>query len=335
MKVLFAVSYPLSWSRGGFTVQIKRTQESLEAQGVGVDWVDYTGAIQQNADVIHYWGVPPSKSMWQAAQSRGMKQVVTFLSPKGIINPTGRNYAERLLRNLTIKGLGEFRLFGSMAVGLEAADAFILLNEAEQRYVNFMYGWPNDRCHIIPNGVDDCFFKKTENVKPLGGLFYPSYICPRKNQVEIARIAKREKIPVYFVGGAQGESPEYFEAFKKEIDNQYVFWLGEINPSSELASLYRSALGTFLASDYDNQGLILLESLACGCPVMGPSVDSVKSHFGNQILYCDSAKSENFPEQFRKFFEFCQQGGRQSFITLTWPDIARKIIKVYEDLLEL
>jgi glycosyltransferase involved in cell wall biosynthesis len=335
VKVLFSVGYPLSWARGGFTVQTEKTMEALRSCGVDVDWVDFSGAATQDADVIHYWGAPPSMAMWEVARAKGMKQVITFLSPKAILKPGLRTYAERFFRNTILQVLGDVRLFASMGVGLGNADAFIALNEADRRYFNFMYGWSVDKCHVIPNGVDSLFFDKQIVPEPMDGLLYPSYICPRKNQLEIARVAKREKIPVYFAGRDQGESPDYYEKFKKEIDGKYALWLGEIASPKELAKLYRASLGTFLASDYDNQPLILLEALASGRPVMGPSITPVKCHFGYSIIYCDSAKSSHFPKQLREFYNFCQQGRTQSFNVLSWSEVAQKIIDVYTSVLSV
>ncbi|MBM4153013.1 MAG: glycosyltransferase family 4 protein [Kiritimatiellaceae bacterium] len=333
MKVLFTVSYPLSWAKGGFTIQIEKTKEALEAQGVSVEWVDFSGGTTPSADLIHYWGPPPCDYMWNSAKAMGMKSVVTFLSPQGFFKPRYKDYLVRCVRNGVRRGLGAHRLFGRMGLGLESADSFIVLNEAECRYVQFMYGWPASKCHVIPEGVDDCFFQSHNPVNQLDGLLYPSYICPRKNQVEVARLAKKEKIRVYFAGGAQGESPDYFAQFQQELDGNHAIWLGEITNRQQLATLYQSTLGTFLASDYDNQGIILLESLACGKPVMGPDLPSLRSYFGDHIHYGPSAKSVAFADALNRFNQFCRSGGTQTMHILSWGDVGRQVLDVYQKVL--
>lgn len=334
MKILFAVNYPLSWAKGGFTVQVEQTRTALQKAGVEVEWVDYAGFSHQTADVVHFWGSPSSEPMWNAARAMGLKTVVTFLAPKGMVDTSLGAVAEKIVRRGLVGVLGASRLFARMGIGMDAADAWILLNSAERQYVNFMYGWPFRKCHVIPNGVEDCFFDHTPLSERLDGLLYPSYICPRKNQVEVAQIAKKEKICVYFVGGAQGESPEYFEQFKRELDGTYAVWLGEITSPHELATLYRRSLGTFLASDYDNLPLILLESLASSRPVMGPASVPVRSHFGDAISYCHSAKANAFPGQLREFYKFCKGGRKQDFPVLSWSEVAKQIIDVYESVLK-
>lgn len=334
MKVLFTVGYPLSWARGGFTVQVENTKKELEAQGVSVEWVDFSGRSDQKGDILHCWGPVFSDVMWRATHARGMKRVVTCLPPNGMISPDLKNYAEKVTRKILLAGLGHIRLFGRMGVGMEDADAFIFLNQAERKYANYVYGWPAEKSHVIPEGVDDCFFNVSEPPDLLDGLLYPSYICPRKNQVEVAKAAKREKIRVFFAGGDQGECPGYLDRFMREVDNEYAVWLGDVSDREQLAGLYKKAYGTFLASDYDNQGIILLESLAAGKPAMGPDLPALRSYFGDRINYCPSAKSSRFSIALKEFDSFCRSGGMHTMDVLRWSDVGARVQDVYRSILK-
>jgi glycosyltransferase involved in cell wall biosynthesis len=334
MKVLFTVSYPLSWAKGGFTVQVENTKRELEALGIEVEWVDFSGASSPQGDILHCWGPVFSDVMWRSAGALGMKRVVTCLPPNGMMRPGLKTVAERAARKVLLAGLGEVRLFGRMGVGATDADAFIFLNQAERLYANYVYGWSSEKSHVIPEGVDNCFFNVPEPSDRLDGLLYPSYICPRKNQVEIARVAKRERIPVFFAGGAQGESPSYFESFKNALDDEYAIWLGDIADREQLAAMYKKTHGTFLASDYDNQGIILLESIAAGKPAMGPDLPALRSYFGDRIHYCPSAKSSRFPAALKKFDLFCRSGGKQTMDVLRWSDVGKQVLNVYKTVLD-
>ncbi len=333
MKVLFDVGYPLSWAEGGFSVQIRQTKLALERLGVEVSWVDYHGASIQDADLIHYFGGPATLATYRSGKALGRPAVVSYLAPHGFIKPTIRDYGKRWLRAGLRKAFGSLRLFGCMGIGFEDADAFILLNQAEYCYTTFTYQWPKSRCHIIPNGVDAVFLDASIEPEPVDGLFYPSYICPRKNQVELARLAKALHVRVVFAGRAQGEFPAYFEVFQKELDGQYAVWLGEIRERRRMAALYRGALGTFLASQYDNQGLVLLESLACGRPVMGPDLPSVRTHFGDAIRYCPQVRSKSFGDSLVAFEDFCRGGGQQSVAVPSWHEIGQEVLGVYKRVL--
>ncbi len=334
MKVLFDVNYPLSWAEGGFSIQIRRSKTALEALGAVVDWVDYFSETAQDADIVHYFGMPSSITMYRAARAMQTRQVVTFLAPRGFVKPSCADHVKRAVRGAALQCLGPLRLFGRMGIGIEQADAFIMLNRAEKNYAVFHYGWPESKCHVIPEGVDGLFFDETIPAEPLDGLFYPSYICPRKKQVEVARAAKAMKVRVFFAGKAQGEYPEYARIFERELDNEYAVWLGEIRDRRRLAALYRGAWGTFLASDFDNQGIILLESLACGRPVMGPDLPSLRTFFGDRISYCSGADSRNFYSELRDFDGFCRSGGRQDMQVAGWDEIGRRLFKVYNNIID-
>jgi len=335
MKVLFDVGYPLAWAEGGFSVQIRQTESELAKLGVNVQWVNRHDTVVPDADIIHYFGAPSSIITYRAGQSLGFRSVCSILPPHGFFSPSLHDYFMRFVHRGIRRGLGPLRTFGRMGMGFEDADAFIMLNEAERNYVSFMYGWELEKCHVIPEGVDDVFFDESVIPERVDGLFYPSYICPRKNQVEIARLAKQLKIKVVFAGRAQGEYPDYFNAFENELDGQYAVWLGDIQDRRRLASLYRGALGTFLASNYENQGIILLESLACGKPVMGPDFPALRTFFKDHIQYCPSVHSAAFSSALLRFDRFCAEGGRQEMKVLRWHDIARQVHRVYEQVLRL
>lgn len=335
MKVLFDVGYPLAWAEGGFSIQILQTEQELSKLGVEVQWVDRRSSEVPKADIIHYFGAPSSVIMYRAAKSMGLRSVVSILPPHGFVRPSVRDYMLRGMHKTLRTMLGPVRTFGRMGMGYEDADAFILLNEAEKNYVTFAYGWPAEHCHVIPNGVDDAFFDASIAPEPVDGLFYPSYICPRKNQVEIAQLAKSRKIKVVFAGRAQGEYPAYFEAFKRELDDQHAVWLGEIRDRRRMAALYRGAQGTFLASRYENQGLILLESLACGKPVMGPDLPALRTFFRDCIQYCPPVGSAGFGPALEAFERYCHQGGKQRMDVPRWGEIAQRVQRVYEQVLQV
>ncbi len=335
MKVLFDVGYPLAWAEGGLSIQIRHTQSALEALGVEVAWVDYHKETLPVADIVHYFGAPKSIITYRAGRSLGFRSVCSILPPHGFCQPALRDHVLRVVHRGIRRGLGPLRTFGRMGMGFEDADAFIMLNEAERNYVAFMYGWPLDKCHVVPNGVDDIFFDETVVPEKVDGLFYPSYICPRKNQVEIARLAKQLKIKVVFAGRAQGEYPAYFADFERELDGEYATWLGEVRDRSQMAALYRGARGTFLASKYENQGLILLESLACGKPAMGPDLPALRTFFRDHIAYCSPVGSDTFASDLQSFDRFCAEGGRQEMKVMRWHDIARQVHRIYEQVLQL
>lgn len=334
MNVLFDIGYPFAWLKGGVNVLILQVKDALESLGVNVQWLRYDEPELKTADVIHYWGgFPPSKMVWDTAKALGMKRVITHLGPAGGENHGAKEYAQKFIRLALIKTLGEGRLFGCVGIGVSDADAYIFQTEAECNHASFVYGWDPKRCHAMPNGVDDVFFDESIVPEQTNALFYPAYICPRKNQVAVARAAKQQKVPVAFVGVDQGGYPEYFEQFENEIDNKYVIWLGEVQDQRRFAALYRGSLGTFLASEAENLPLVFPQSIACGRPVMSSKLTSVESYFKDRIMYSPRGSEAGFPEALRKFYEFCLSGGTQDVDVFPWSDVGEKMIDIYKNIL--
>lgn len=137
-----------------------------------------------------------------------------------------RKYLKSVLRRVMGPGL-----FGTLGMGIyNHADALITLNAAEQHYMINVYGAAADRTHVIPNAVHNDFFPPYSTTATHSDtLLYPGYISARKNQLEVARAAKRTCIPIHFFGGAQSHGDAYFDAFKKEIDNRWIRRSSEAN----------------------------------------------------------------------------------------------------------
>lgn len=97
-----------------------------------------------------------------------------------------------------------------------------------------------------------------------------------------------------------------------------------------MTALYRGAAGTVLASHNESQPLVLLESLACGTPVMGPNLLNLRSYWGHAIRYCSPPPSRSFDAQLSAFYQDCKGGLQQTFHVPRWSEIANRVLEIYE-----
>lgn len=108
--------------------------------------------------------------------------------------------------------------------------------------------------------------------------------------------------------------------------------------SSKLRELYESSFSFIFPSDYEGFGLPLVESMACGCPVISSSLSSLPEVGGHAVLYAKNQNSESYSNQLLTLLK--SEDLRVNMIKLgllraknfTWERTVQKTIKIYESL---
>ena len=330
MKVLFYVGYPLAWARGGHAVQILESQKHLERSGVEISWIHHECDPLPKADIIHYWTRPPSDFHWRLAKQQGLKLVISEIHA-GVANMSARQWwIRKHMARLMPYVIGK-ELYSNFGLNVYPhCDAAIALNSLEAEYMKQVMKAPSSNVHVIPNGVDDVFLESGDNSETFDGLIYLAYITERKNQVAAAKAAKQAQVPIKFIGDPAFDNDSYVAQFEEEVDGQYVFWEKGITDPSAICAKLKGAYGMVLASQSEGLPLVMLESLACGTPVMSVRLKNIEAYFQNAIRYCHPVDNDAFNDELKTFYEDCQAGLVQTFHVDGWMDIAKQIKQVYE-----
>ncbi len=127
----------------------------------------------------------------------------------------------------------------------------------------------------VYNGIDTSLFPYVE--KPRGDyLLWVGRIVDKKGPLEAIMTAKSLKIPLVIAAAIDPiDKPYYEEAIKPHIDGKFISYIGEINHESANA-LYGNALCTlFPITWHEPFGLVMVESMICGTPVVAYNMGSV------------------------------------------------------------
>lgn len=332
MKVIYYVGYPLAWAKGGHAIQVYETIRAVEQLGVEVAWLHPEDREPATGDILHYFARPPSDFHWQLARQRGMKIVVSELHQLGVLRPRWAWHIRGKLAKILPRVIGQ-GMYGTMGVEVyRHVDAALAVTRAEADYMRIVMGSPADRTHYVPNGVDDVFFDPAVPPEPFDGLLYLSYICERKNSLEVARLAKRANVPVKFIGSPVVAENAYADEFAREVDNRLVFWEKEITDRRRIAAMLRGAPGSFLASQNEGLPLTMLESLAAGTPVMAPDLPNLREFFGSAASYIPDPRTPAATQALQTFYRQCKEGLKPSFVPHRWSEVGRQVCSIYKEI---
>ena len=167
------------------------------------------------------------------------------------------------------------RLYGKAGLEgvLRAADAVVAVSEFTRNEVMALADVPEERVHVVPNGVDAVF--TLDGPRADGDyVLAVATLEPRKNLRRAVDAAREAGVELRVVG-ARGWGG---------VD--VAGWVGEV-PDAELAALYRGARCVVYPSLYEGFGLPVLEAMACGAPVVTSRATAMEEVAGGAAVLVD------------------------------------------------
>lgn len=230
---------------------------------------------------------------------------------------------------------------------LNSADQIIAVSEEVKRLIDQQYPENQRELFIIPNGIDTGLFKPQFEDKNNFKIISVSRLVYRKRfdlLINAFSVVKK-KIPAATLH-IIGSGPRQNE-IEKQIKNSglsgSIFLLGELN-EKQVAAEMRSAACFALASEAESQGIVFLEAMASGIPVISfdiPGVNemNIKSNCGYLVpkgnvhkfaeaiiwLLTDSQLSGNYGKKGREIAERYY----------SWDQIATRTVQIYQKALKM
>ena len=258
---------------------------------------------------------------------------------------------------------GEYRVRGERQV-LRIADRIVAATIAEVTQLRFLYKAPSDKLVTIPPGVDVSHFypipadeaKLYVGLKPDDRMvLFVGRIEPLKGvdtliqAMSCLQLKESQRVHLAIIGGDPSASPREMSAemarLQKLCDDlsveQTVVFLGK-RDQDRLPYYYSAAELLVMPSHYESFGMVALEAMACGTPVIASEVG------GLAYLVRDGETGFTIPDQepealcekmswllndhdLRKQMSERAVEYAQDY---AWEKIAKQIIGVYEGLVE-
>ncbi|MCP5157221.1 MAG: glycosyltransferase [Ectothiorhodospiraceae bacterium] len=168
------------------------------------------------------------------------------------------------------------------------AAAVITVSEA-LRQVLLEIGGDDVRSRTVRNGVDLGLFRPTDRSearKTLGldgavVLAVGNLVPEKGNDVLVRALAQLPGVTLVLVG--EGPQRQPLEALARTLGVEERVRFHENVPQPELASIYGAADVLALASEREGWPNVLLEAMACGCPVVAADVGGVREIVGDTV----------------------------------------------------
>ncbi|HKB36845.1 MAG TPA: glycogen synthase [Gemmataceae bacterium] len=174
----------------------------------------------------------------------------------------------------------------------QTADGVVAVSEAMREDVHTLYGVPLENIRVIHNGIDLDQYRPTRDPAVLARygidasrpyILFVARITRQKGIIHLVNAIKYLKpgVQVVLCAGAPDteeigrEMAQKVEQARRESSNA-IIWVAQIVPRDDLVPLYTQAALFVCPSVYEPFGIINLEAMACGTPVVASAVGGIK-----------------------------------------------------------
>lgn len=212
-----------------------------------------------------------------------------WIIPQGLVLCMARLFTAKVPFVLTSHGADLFTLKGGLMARLKAnilsRAAFVTVVSEPMRQQALRLGVPEDRVAVMPMGVDfEKFTPSTDAARNPNEILFVGRLVEKKGLSYLIRALERVRHEIpdvrLTVIGFGPEEPALRKLSAELGLDRHVDFIGP-KPHSELISHYRRA-ALFVApfveaadGDQEGLGLVTIEAIACGCPVLVGDVQAV------------------------------------------------------------
>ncbi|MEK7269557.1 MAG: glycogen synthase [Planctomycetota bacterium] len=236
-------------------------------------------------------------------------------------------------------------------LGITQADRIVAVSKVMKDDILKCFKVAPEKIDVIHNGIDldvwqrrplDPELKAKYGIKDDYILFI-GRPTPQKGMEHL--LAAADKIPVQIVLGAVGaDTKEYEDRMIEEAKKKpNIVWIHELLKENEYSQLYSAAKVFVCPSVYEPFGIINLEAMACGTPVVASEVGGIPEVVvpGETGFLVPPAQPEAIAECVNRLLKdpatarrYGDNGRKRVEAKFSWSYIARQTKAMYENLVE-
>lgn len=251
------------------------------------------------------------------------------------------------------------------------ADGVIAVSGAMKKDVRALYGIPSEKVRVIYNGIDPANYSPDRDGAALlkygidpdkPYLLFVGRITRQKGIIHLVNAIRhiRQGVQIVLCAGAP-DTPEIGREMEEKVaearkgTGNSIIWIPEFVPQREIVSLYSHAYLFVCSSIYEPFGLINIEAMACGTPVVGSAVGGIREIIVNGetgVLVPfepvgggnpEPANTEKFPKDLADSInwmlrmpetarEMGRKGRKRVEEVFSWRSIAEQTLSFYREL---
>lgn len=173
--------------------------------------------------------------------------------------------------------------FGFGMTAYRTARALVVETELEARLVREFA--PADRIRIVPPGLDLQEWSDPAGDRPPAAPLPPRYLLFAGRVASnkgvpllldaLARIPPAERLPLVLMGKDWGQRAQLETQARRLGIAESLTWLGHVPDRATYRAVVRRAVALVLPSEWEAFGIVLLEAMAAGTPVVATAVGGV------------------------------------------------------------
>ncbi|WP_017317311.1 glycosyltransferase family 4 protein [Mastigocladopsis repens] len=130
--------------------------------------------------------------------------------------------------------------------------------------------------HTVYNGIDTTAYPFHPEATQPTYLAFVGRISPEKGPVEAMKIARAAGLPLKMAGKVDAVDQDYYrQQVEPLIDGEQIQYLGEVSHEEKVKLLGGASVTLFPITWREPFGLVMIESMATGTPVIGMALGSV------------------------------------------------------------